>query len=89
MERTRPEASVDKLRWYCKKGNHPTPTVVHEEQFHCTDLGTQIKQAVNNFKEDTQARTCKNCGEICDVAPRQMPVVDESKTTSFEHAARS
>lgn len=67
IEQPRPEKSFDRLRWYCKNcGNK-----VNEESFHCTDLGTQIKAAVNAFKADTEKRTCKNCGTLCDVAPKQ------------------
>jgi len=66
IEQPRPEGSLDRLRWYCQN----CKSEVHEAAFHCTDLGTQIKEAVNAFKEDGQARMCKTCGEICDVAPR-------------------
>ncbi|TKA66945.1 3-hydroxyanthranilate 3,4-dioxygenase [Cryomyces minteri] len=66
LEQPRPEGSMDRLRWYCQNCGDK----VHEAAFHCTDLATQIKDAVNAFKEDTEARTCRNCGELCDVAPR-------------------
>ena len=66
LEQHRPEASVDRLRWYCQNCGK----VVHEAAFHCTDLGTQIKEAVNGFKEDTAARTCGNCGALADVVPK-------------------
>jgi 3-hydroxyanthranilate 3,4-dioxygenase len=66
IEQKRPEGSVDRLRWYCQGCGEK----VHEKAFHCTDLGTQIKEAVNAFKEDETARTCKKCGTICDVAPQ-------------------
>jgi 3-hydroxyanthranilate 3,4-dioxygenase len=65
LELKRPEGSVDRLRWYCQGCGEK----VHEKSFHCTDLGTQIKEAVNAFNEDMEARTCKNCGTLCDVAP--------------------
>lgn len=64
MERVRPEGSIDRLRWYCKKGNHPTPTVIHEEQFHCTDLGTQLKPLINNWRENAEMRKCRACGQV-------------------------
>ncbi|KAK6432238.1 3-hydroxyanthranilic acid dioxygenase [Oleoguttula sp. CCFEE 5521] len=66
IEQPRPEGSVDRLRWYCQSCD----AVVHEASFHCTDLGTQIKEAVNAFNEDAEGRKCKNCGETCDVAPK-------------------
>ena len=66
MERVRPEQSIDKLRWYCKKGNHATPTVIREEQFHCTDLGTQLKPLINYWREHPEARKCPDCGQVED-----------------------
>lgn len=65
LEQPRPQDSVDRLRWYCQNCG----SQVHEASFHCTDLGTQIKEAVNKFKEDKEARTCKKCGTLCDTAP--------------------
>ncbi|KAI1005123.1 hypothetical protein K3495_g3088 [Podosphaera aphanis] len=58
LEQKRPETSIDRLRWYCTN----CEIVVHESSFHCTDLGSQIKEAVNAFKEDEQKRKCKHCG---------------------------
>lgn len=67
LEQKRPEGSLDRLRWYCQSCGEK----VHEAAFHCIDLGTQIKEAVNAFKEDKEARTCKNCGTLCDTAPQK------------------
>jgi 3-hydroxyanthranilate 3,4-dioxygenase len=72
LEQTRPEGSVDRMRWYCggcKK-------VVHEAAFHCTDLGTQIKEAVEAFKGDEGLRTCKGCGEVADWRPKEGTIQD-------------
>jgi 3-hydroxyanthranilate 3,4-dioxygenase len=66
IEQKRPQDSIDRLRWYCQSCGEK----VHEASFHCTDLGTQIKEAVNSFKEDKEARTCKKCGTVCDTAPQ-------------------
>ena len=68
LEQPRPESSIDRLRWYCQNCSEQ----VHEASFHCVDLGTQIKDAVNKFKGDTEARTCKNCGTLCDTAPKKV-----------------
>ena len=65
IEQPRPETSFDSLRWYCRSCNEQ----VHEVSFYCTDLGTQLKEAVNSFKADEKARKCKKCGTICDTAP--------------------
>lgn len=69
LEQPRPAGSMDRLRWYCQNCG----SKVHEATFECTDLGTQIKAAVNEFKEDKEKRTCGSCGELCDVAPRNPP----------------
>ena len=66
IEQPRPAEALDRLRWYCQNCGDQ----VHEASFHCTDLGTQIKAAVNQFKDDNEARTCSKCGELCDVAPK-------------------
>lgn len=66
IEQPRPEGSVDRLRWYCQSCGEK----VHEEGFVCTDLGTQIKAAVQAFEKDEDARKCGNCGEVCDVRPK-------------------
>jgi 3-hydroxyanthranilate 3,4-dioxygenase len=75
LELPRPESSLDRLRWYCQNCGEK----VHEDAFHCKDLGTQLKAAVNAFKENKEARTCKNCGEVCDVAPKP-EVMDRMRT---------
>ena len=72
IEQRRPADSVDRMRWYC----HKCGEVVHEAAFHCTDLGTQIKDAVNAFKADEKARTCENCGEVADSAPKAGSIHD-------------
>ncbi|KAK4987247.1 3-hydroxyanthranilic acid dioxygenase [Elasticomyces elasticus] len=66
VEQPRPVGSMDRLRWYCQNCGEK----VHEAAFVCTDLGTQIKEAVNTFKANEEQRKCKSCGEICDVAPK-------------------
>lgn len=68
LEQPRPAESKDRLRWYCQDCRH----IVHEEAFHCTDLGTQIKQVVNGFKNDEKKRKCSNCGERADTVPREV-----------------
>lgn len=62
LEQPRPEGSVDTLRWYCKNCQN----IVHEASFHCTDLGTQVKDGVIAFENDMEARTCNSCGTVAD-----------------------
>lgn len=68
LEQPRPAKSQDRLRWYCQNCGE----VVHEASFHCTDLGTQIKEAVNNFTSNREKRTCKHCGELADIVPQNI-----------------
>ncbi|KAG9244456.1 3-hydroxyanthranilate 3,4-dioxygenase [Calycina marina] len=65
LEQRRPEGSIDRLRWYCTA----CESIVDEASFHCTDLGTQIKSAVNAFQGSEERRKCKNCGTVADSAP--------------------
>nr|GAT52939.1 predicted protein [Mycena chlorophos] len=64
MERVRPEESFDRLRWYCREGTHSEPTIIYEESFHVTDLGTQLKPVIQRWQTDEGIRTCKSCGAI-------------------------
>ncbi|KIY72556.1 3-hydroxyanthranilic acid dioxygenase [Cylindrobasidium torrendii FP15055 ss-10] len=66
MERERPTEAIDSLRWYCTKGNHPTPTIIYEESFHVTDLGTQLKPIIQKWMTEEGLRKCKSCGEVAD-----------------------
>ena len=72
LEQKRPEDSIDKLRWYCKNCQN----IVEEKSFHCTDLGTQIKEAVNSFKADEAARKCGKCGALAESAPAPGEIKD-------------
>lgn len=71
IELKRPTESVDRLRWYCQSCGEQ----VHEKAFHCVDLGTQLKEAINDFVQDKEARTCSNCGELCDIKPKEAPKI--------------
>ena len=68
LEQPRPAESKDRLRWYCQNCSE----IVYETAFHCTDLGTQIKEAVNDFKGDDGKRKCQKCGELADTTPRNV-----------------
>ena len=68
IEQARPVGSIDRLRWYCQACG----VIVHEAAFHCVDLGSQIKEAVNQFKEDEEKRRCLKCGERVEVIPRDV-----------------
>lgn len=67
VEQPRPADSVDTMRWYCKNPN--CGQIVHEASFHCSDLGTQIKEAVVAFDKAEDVRTCKACGTVAQSRP--------------------
>jgi len=64
VERKRPEAAIDRLRWYCRSPHHTKPTIIREEAFHCTDLGTQLKPLIDNWMNNESLRKCSECGTI-------------------------
>lgn len=68
LEQPRPEGSLDRLRWYCQNCGD----IVYEDAFQCTDLGTQIKDAVNKFSASEDRRKCQHCGELTDLVPRNI-----------------
>ncbi|EGN97092.1 hypothetical protein SERLA73DRAFT_183695 [Serpula lacrymans var. lacrymans S7.3] len=64
IERVRPEAAIDRLRWYCRESVHTEPTIIHEDSFHVTDLGTQLKPLIQRWMSDEEVRKCKSCGVV-------------------------
>lgn len=72
LEQKRPAGSVDLMRWYCASCSE----IVHEASFHCTDLGTQIKAAVQDFEADEEKRKCGKCGEMADSKPKAGSIKD-------------
>jgi 3-hydroxyanthranilate 3,4-dioxygenase len=56
----------DRLRWYCRSPVHAEPTIVHEESFHVTDLGTQLKPLIDKWMQEEELRRCKGCGTVAD-----------------------
>ncbi|ODV80075.1 3-hydroxyanthranilate 3,4-dioxygenase [Suhomyces tanzawaensis NRRL Y-17324] len=60
VEQDRPEGVNDKLRWYCLNCQQ----IVHEVEFYCVDLGTQVKEGILAFDGDIEARTCGHCGTL-------------------------
>ncbi|CCH44253.1 3-hydroxyanthranilate 3,4-dioxygenase [Wickerhamomyces ciferrii] len=60
VEQDRPEGVDDQIRWYCTNCSE----IVHNITFHCTNLGTQVKEAILSFDGDIESRTCKKCGTL-------------------------
>ncbi|ORY86267.1 3-hydroxyanthranilic acid dioxygenase [Protomyces lactucae-debilis] len=63
LERVRPSDSVDKLRWYCDK--HSRPVLIAETNLgHVTNLGTQLKPAIEQWQQTESMRKCPDCGTV-------------------------
>lgn len=73
MEQPRPGNAEDAMRWYCRKEG--CGEVVWEKRFVCTDLGTQVKEVVEEFAGDEGKRTCKACGTIAESRFKEGEVV--------------
>ena len=63
LERTRKPGEIDKLMWFCENCGKP----LHEAGFPLKDIGTQIKEAIVNYSNNTEARTCKHCGTVMEM----------------------
>ncbi|KAL2798152.1 3-hydroxyanthranilic acid dioxygenase [Aspergillus keveii] len=71
FEQPRPAEAVDTMRWYCKECGE----VVWEKRFVCTDLGTQVKEVVEEFAGDEGKRTCKACGTVAESKYKEGEIV--------------
>ncbi|KAH3686572.1 hypothetical protein WICPIJ_002453 [Wickerhamomyces pijperi] len=67
VEQDRPVGVNDQLRWYCSTCKE----IVYNESFYCSDLGTQVKEAILAFDADIEKRTCKKCGTLNYSKPQQ------------------
>lgn len=63
IERRRHEGEIDKLLWFCENCGKP----LHEAGFALKDIGTQIKEAIGDYKSNLEARTCKHCGTVMEM----------------------
>ena len=63
MERTRRAGEIDKLMWFCQNCN----TTLNDAGFPLTHSGTHINGAIEAFKNDEAARTCKHCGTVMEL----------------------
>ncbi|RDB30876.1 3-hydroxyanthranilate 3,4-dioxygenase 2 [Hypsizygus marmoreus] len=79
VERERPKDSIGKLAFLFPLSyldlpdyrpppspSHAEPTIIYEESFHVTDLGTQLKPVINKWMDQEDLRKCKVCGLVAD-----------------------
>jgi len=67
IERRRSPESIDRLRWYCREETTSCgqkPTIIREDAFHVTDLGTQLGAFIGNWIENEPVRKCPACGTV-------------------------
>ncbi len=63
IERRRPAGQDDHIRWYCEECGE----ILHDPQFHLTNLATQIKPVIQEFLASEELRTCKKCAAVMQV----------------------
>ncbi len=63
LERKRQPGEIDKLMWFCENCGEK----MYEAGFPLKDIGTQIKAAIQEYKGDMNARTCKHCGAVMEM----------------------
>jgi 3-hydroxyanthranilate 3,4-dioxygenase len=63
MEVPRSAGALDAMRWYCRGCGE----IVWEKRFVCSDLGTQVKEVVEEFAADETKRTCRRCEVVASV----------------------
>lgn len=68
VERQRKPDEKDGLRWYCERCH----SICHEEFFTCTDLGTQIRERIEQFYHSEELRKCPKCNYINPVPPKNV-----------------
>lgn len=77
LEQRRPAGVLDRMRWYCQEEEcGAAAVIVHEAAFVCTDLGTQIKAAIERFMASEDNRRCPRCGTLANSVPGPGYVVD-------------
>lgn len=65
IEQKRPEGQPDGLQWYCENCG----TLLYEEYFQLTNIGTQFKEVFDRYFGNEELRTCKKCGTVME-APK-------------------
>jgi len=76
IERERKENEYDHMRWYCREAG--CGAIIRDMKFHCVDLGSQVKAAVEEYYGDEAKRTCPKCG-VLDTPARPGQFFEEGK----------
>ncbi|MCO6459937.1 MAG: 3-hydroxyanthranilate 3,4-dioxygenase [Saprospiraceae bacterium] len=58
IERHRHKGEIDKLIWFCDNCNKE----IFRSGFELQDIGTQIKAAIQDYNQNTEAHKCPHCG---------------------------
>lgn len=58
VEQDRPKDVEDALQWYCP--NQDCKSLVYRRSFYMHDLGTQVKEAIEGFRNSGDERICKS-----------------------------
>lgn len=60
VEQDRPAGCDDAIQWYCP--NEKCRELVYRKEFFMHDLGTQVKAAIQEFRNSGEQRNCPKCG---------------------------
>jgi len=60
IEEARDEGATESMVWYCDQCDHE----MHRVTLELTDIATELKQAINEFDNSEELRTCNNCGHV-------------------------
>ncbi len=63
IERERPSGQHDHIRWYCDDCGE----ILYDPSFQMEDLGSQIKPVIEEFKSNSELRTCGKCGHVTEM----------------------
>ena len=60
IERQRRPGEQDGFQWYCERCDH----LLYEEFEHISDIEKQLPPIFERFFNNTERRTCRNCGTV-------------------------
>lgn len=63
IEKYREKGELDKMMWFCEDCKNK----IHEATFEMVDIVNQLPIAMNEYKANHDARTCKECGSFMEL----------------------